>query len=55
MGVDAGLASREVAVGLDGIHGAALVGVDPVETYRGRKQYRSLGKVIGSKNYWKMG
>ncbi len=51
MGVDTGLASREVAVGLDGIHGAALIGVDPVETCRGRKQYRSLGKVIGSKNY----
>lgn len=40
VGVDAGLASRKVAVGLDGIHGAALVGVDPVETYRGRKQHR---------------
>lgn len=39
VGVDAGLSSREVAVSLDGIHGAALVGVNPVETYRGRKQH----------------
>lgn len=34
VGVDAGVAGGEVAVGLDGIHGAALVGVDPVEAWR---------------------
>lgn len=34
VGVDTGVAGGEVTVGLDGIHGAALVGVDPVEAYR---------------------
>lgn len=37
VGVDAGVASGEVAIGLDGIHGAALVGVDPVEAYPSEK------------------
>lgn len=34
--VDAGLTSGEVAVGLDGVHGAALVGIDPVESCKGK-------------------
>lgn len=33
--VDAGLASGEVAEGLDGIHDASLVGIDPVVSCRG--------------------
>lgn len=30
--IDTGVTCGEVAEGLDGIHGAALVGIDPVET-----------------------
>lgn len=37
LSIDTGLTCGEVAVGLNGIHGAALVGIDPVETYK-RKQ-----------------
>lgn len=33
MGVDAGLAAGEVAEDIDGVVDAALVGVDPVESY----------------------
>lgn len=38
--MDTGLTCGEVAVGLDGIHGAALVGINPVETCK-RKQMRT--------------
>lgn len=34
VGIDAGLTGGEVAEDLDGIIDAALVGVNPVETYR---------------------
>lgn len=37
LSIDAGVSCGEVAVGLDGIHRAALVGIDPVETCK-RKQ-----------------
>lgn len=38
VGRDAGLAGGEVAEDLDGIIDAALVGVNPVESYRARKK-----------------
>lgn len=37
VGVDTGLASLHVAENLHGIQGAALVGVDPVVSCRGRR------------------
>ena len=39
VGVDARLASLHVAENLHGIQGAALVGVNPVVSCRGRRQY----------------
>lgn len=47
--VDAGLASREVAEGLDGIHGAALIGVDPVETFKGKRKLLRENSAIGTR------
>lgn len=38
MGIDAGLTGGEVAEDFNGITGAALVGVDPVISYRERKK-----------------
>lgn len=38
VGIDAGLAGGEVAEDLDGIIGASLVGVNPVESYKAGKR-----------------
>lgn len=38
VGVDAGLTGGEVTEDLDGIIGAALVGVNPVESYKGKNR-----------------
>lgn len=40
--VDAGVSGGEVAVGLDGVSDATLVGVDPVETCRGVQERMTL-------------
>jgi hypothetical protein len=40
--VDAGVSGGEVAVGLDGVSDAALVGVDPVETCSGGQERDTL-------------
>lgn len=40
--MDTGLTCGEVAEGLDGIHGAALVGIDPVETCKGKQTHTSM-------------
>lgn len=38
VGIDAGLTGGEVAEDLDGVIDAALVGVDPVESFRAEKE-----------------
>lgn len=40
VGIDAGLTGGEVAEDLDGIVDAALVGVNPVESYKERQKKR---------------
>lgn len=48
VGIDAGLAGGEVAEHLDGIVDAALVGVNPVESYRAgkRENQNDAGRVL---------
>lgn len=49
LSIDTGLTCGEVAEGLNGIHGAALVGIDPVETYK-KKHKISWTKAEGQSN-----
>lgn len=44
VGIDAGLAGGEVTEDLDGIIVAALVGVNPVESYKAGKKESNLWK-----------
>lgn len=44
VGIDAGLAGGEVAEDLDGVVHAALVGVDPVESYQEKQEKKKTSK-----------
>lgn len=52
VGIDAGLAGGEVAEDLDGVIGATLVGVNPVESYKKRSNGCSFALLyMGSKRH----